>query len=119
MDHTRYSSKALKAETFRAWVSLNGPHTIGISCGGAGQDQTLSAKRIRSSPEVFEPARRQLSIAHRVLDIPVPEVGLQRPRVVAFIASWTIIKKAKNGILASRVSNSGNGWSQSFLPKEA
>ena len=24
MDHTRYSSRAFKAETFRAWVSLNG-----------------------------------------------------------------------------------------------
>ena len=54
--------------------------------GGAGQDQTLSAKRIRSSPEVFEPARRQLGIAHGVLDIPVPEVSLQRPRVVALVA---------------------------------
>ena len=37
------------------------------------------------SPEILEPARRQLSIAHGVLDIPVPEVGLERPRVVALV----------------------------------
>jgi hypothetical protein len=33
-------------------------------------------------PEVLEAGRRQFGIAHRVLDVAVPEVSLQRPRVV-------------------------------------
>src|SRR5215831_6026847 len=37
------------------------------------------------SPEVLEPIRRQLGIAHGVLNVLVPEPGLQRPRVVAGI----------------------------------
>src|SRR5215471_1660224 len=37
------------------------------------------------SPEVLEPIRRQFRVAHRVLDVLVPEPGLQRPRVVAGI----------------------------------
>ena len=53
--------------------------------GGAGQDQTLSARRIRSSPEVLEPARRQLGVSHRVLDVAVAEVSLQRPGIVALV----------------------------------
>jgi hypothetical protein len=39
----------------------------------------------QSAPEVLEAIRRQLRVAHRVLDILVPEVGLQRSRVVALI----------------------------------
>src|SRR5262249_4883874 len=37
------------------------------------------------APEVFEPVRRQLGVAHRVLDVLVPEPSLQRPRVVTGI----------------------------------
>jgi hypothetical protein len=37
------------------------------------------------SPEVLEPARRQLGVSHRVLDIAVAEVGLQRSRIVALV----------------------------------
>ena len=37
------------------------------------------------TPEVLEPARRQLGIAHGVLDVPVAEVGLQRARIVALV----------------------------------
>jgi hypothetical protein len=33
-------------------------------------------------PKVLEPRWRQLSVPHRVLDVFVPEIGLQRPRVV-------------------------------------
>ena len=33
-------------------------------------------------PEVFEPIRGQLGVAHRVLDVVVPEVGLQSARIV-------------------------------------
>ena len=35
------------------------------------------------APEVLEPVRRQLGVAHRVLDVLVPEPCLQRPGVVA------------------------------------
>jgi hypothetical protein len=35
-----------------------------------------------SSPEILEPIGGQLGIAHRVLDVFVPEPCLQRPRVV-------------------------------------
>ena len=36
-----------------------------------------------SPPKVLEPRRRQLGVAHRVLDIFVSEVGLERSRIVA------------------------------------
>ena len=38
-----------------------------------------------ASPEILEPRRRQFGVAHRVLDIAVPEVGLQRARVVPLV----------------------------------
>jgi hypothetical protein len=34
-------------------------------------------------PEVLEAGRRQFGIAHRVLDVAVPKVGLQCPRVMS------------------------------------
>src|SRR6516225_6280384 len=37
------------------------------------------------SPEVSEPIRGQLGIAHRVLNIPMPKPSLERPRVVAIV----------------------------------
>src|SRR5438067_527206 len=37
----------------------------------------------RLSPEVLEPVRRQLGVAHRVLDVLVTEIGLQRASIVA------------------------------------
>jgi hypothetical protein len=37
------------------------------------------------APEVLEPVRRQLGVAHRVLDVFMAEPRLQRPRVVAGI----------------------------------
>ena len=36
-------------------------------------------------PEVLEPVRRQLGVAHGVLDIFVAQIGLQRPRIVALV----------------------------------
>jgi hypothetical protein len=36
-----------------------------------------------SAPEVLETMRRQLGVAHRVLDVLVPEIGLQGAGVVA------------------------------------
>jgi hypothetical protein len=37
------------------------------------------------APEIAEPVRRKLGIAHRVLNVLMPEPGLQRPAVVAGI----------------------------------
>jgi len=58
--------------------------------GGAAAAWPLAARanqRCRpggqlSSPEILEPIRRHLRVAHRVLDVLVPEPSLQRPRVV-------------------------------------
>jgi hypothetical protein len=36
-------------------------------------------------PEVLEPIRRQLGIAHRVLDVLMAQVGLQGSRIMALI----------------------------------
>jgi len=38
-----------------------------------------------SASEVFEPVRRQLGVTHRVLDVSVTEIGLQRPSIVPLI----------------------------------
>ena len=35
------------------------------------------------APEILEPVRRKLGVAHGVLDVAMAEPGLQRPRVVA------------------------------------
>src|SRR6476469_4566933 len=50
--------------------------------------ETPDATTVRaevSSPEVLEPVRRQLGVAHRVLDVAVTEVSLQRSRIVALV----------------------------------
>jgi hypothetical protein len=36
-------------------------------------------------PEVLEPIRIQLGVAHRVLDVAVAQISLQRPRIVALV----------------------------------
>ena len=36
-------------------------------------------------PKILEPARRQLGVSHRVLDVAVAEVSLQRPGIVALV----------------------------------
>jgi hypothetical protein len=41
-----------------------------------------------SSPEILEPAWRQLGVSHRVLDVAVAEVSLQRSGIVAFARRW-------------------------------
>ena len=38
------------------------------------------------SPEILEPARRQLGVSHRMLDIAMAQVGLQCPRIMALLA---------------------------------
>ena len=37
------------------------------------------------SPEVLEPVGRQLGVANGMLDVLVPQIGLQRPRVMPFV----------------------------------
>jgi hypothetical protein len=43
--------------------------------------------RLWLSPEVFEPIRRQLRVAGGVLDIPMPEIGLQGPDILPLFVS--------------------------------
>jgi hypothetical protein len=45
----------------------------------------IKVSAVRSCPEILEPARRQLGVSHRVLDVAVAEVSLQRPRIVALV----------------------------------
>jgi hypothetical protein len=42
----------------------------------------FEAPRTSLPPEILEARRRQLGIAHRVLDVAVSKVGLERPRIV-------------------------------------
>jgi len=58
------------------------------STAGAGRAVAQSARPAarrdrRLSPEVLKSIRRKLGVAHRVLDVLVPEPSLQRPGVVA------------------------------------
>jgi hypothetical protein len=57
---------------------------------------TTISQTIRSSPEVFEPARRQLGVSHRVLDVAVAEVSLQRPRIVALVGQRKAARVAQH-----------------------
>jgi hypothetical protein len=41
--------------------------------------------RLRLGGKILEPLRTQLGVAHRVRDIPVPEVLLDRARVVTLV----------------------------------
>jgi hypothetical protein len=62
-------------------VDLNRSERAGTQSGCARLYRTN-----RLSPEVLEPVRRQLRVAHRVLDIFVAEPRLQCPGVVAGIS---------------------------------
>jgi hypothetical protein len=55
-----------------------------MSAASTTKRATINRARGRlSSPEILEPIRGQLGIAHRVLDVLVAEPCLQRPCVVA------------------------------------
>jgi len=41
------------------------------------------------APEILEPARRQLGVSHRVLDVAVAKISLQRSRIVALWPAQT------------------------------
>ena len=38
-----------------------------------------------TAPEILEPRRRKLGVAHRVLDVAVAEIGLQGARIVSLV----------------------------------
>ena len=50
-----------------------------------GKERNYQARPCPSAPEILEPARRQLGVSDRVLDVTVAEVSLQRPRIVALV----------------------------------
>src|SRR5262249_10937265 len=60
-----------------------GPFFVGPPRAGA----VSAARRDRRlSPEVLKSIRRKFGVAHGVLDVAMPEPGLQRPRVVAGVS---------------------------------
>jgi hypothetical protein len=58
------------------------PATHNRACGPCPRSAASTPGKLLA-PKVLEPCRRQLGVAHRVLDVFVPEVGLERPRVMA------------------------------------
>src|SRR5262245_48675773 len=64
-------------------------HPLSRSVGGGGwRRQRLVAARMdrtRSPPKVLEPVGRHVGVSDRVLNVLVPEVMLQGPRVVAIV----------------------------------
>jgi hypothetical protein len=52
-----------------------GPQVLGVDAAAPAADVTPIATN-RLSPEVLEPVRRQLGVAHRVLDVLVAERSL-------------------------------------------
>jgi hypothetical protein len=46
---------------------------------------TVSVVPASALPEIFEPIGRQLGVAHRMLDVPMPEIGLQGSRIVPLV----------------------------------
>ena len=54
-----------------------------VAPGGACQGIRLGGELVL--PETLEPRWRQLGVAHRVLDVPMPEIGSQRSGIDAII----------------------------------
>src|SRR5215831_2760366 len=63
-------------------LDLNRSERAGTRSGCA-RGRRHAYRHERLSPEVLEPVRGQLGVAHRVLDVLMTEPGLQRPGVVA------------------------------------
>jgi hypothetical protein len=53
--------------------------------GGFETERVPERGSLLRTPEVLKPCRAQLGVAHRMLDILMSQVGLERPRVVAVI----------------------------------
>jgi hypothetical protein len=46
-------------------------------------------------PEVLEPGWGQIGVAHRVLDVPVTQVSLERPRVVSSVGQSIFVTRSR------------------------
>src|SRR5262245_63925788 len=53
-------------------------------------------RRERSTPKLFEPVGRHIGVPDRMLDVLVPQVVLQRPRVVAIVGELEPTGMAKH-----------------------
>jgi len=45
----------------------------------------ISSPLFSALPEILEPRRRQLGIAHRMLDVPMPQVSLESSGIMPFV----------------------------------
>src|SRR5262249_28786437 len=54
-------------------------------CSSMGHRDWSQSQASVASPKVLEPVGRHFGVSDRVLDVLVPEVVLQRPRVVAIV----------------------------------
>src|SRR5262249_48449277 len=62
------------------------PSATSLTTVNIGPSSRRTLSRTVLSPEILEPIRRQLRVAHRVLDILVPKPCLQGPRVMSGIS---------------------------------
>jgi hypothetical protein len=56
--------------------------------------------RVVTPPEVLKPRRRQLGIAHRVLDVAPSDIGLQRSRVMASVRERKVPAASLSAIIS-------------------
>src|SRR5262249_41513384 len=82
---TSASSRADRACLERAWRSQPANGRLRDFEPPPPGACSMTALPAASTPEVLEPRRCQLGVAHGVLDVLVAEPGLQRPRVMAGI----------------------------------
>jgi hypothetical protein len=65
---------------------------VGLCQGkGSGSLRAESNRRVKRSsllisPESFEPIRRECDVSRRVLDVLVPEIRLERARIMAVVS---------------------------------
>jgi hypothetical protein len=52
---------------------------------GQREETSFLAPGASRPPEVFEPLGRQLSVTYGVLDVPMAQLGLQGPGIVALV----------------------------------
>ena len=78
------------ALSFREWPCRNDKRGLKLPCDPAllalDHGAALANARLRLlAPKIPESRRRQLRVAHRVLNVLVPEIGLQGARVVPLV----------------------------------
>src|SRR6266576_6577433 len=62
----------------------------------AESNRRVKQSSLLISPESFEPIRRECSVSRRVLDVLVPEIRLERARIVAVICQFVTAGVAKH-----------------------